>query len=57
MVFYDITGGNTVKSNAWVHLVVFYAYYCCKHGKYWFSKHIIGANTVNSSACVHKVVL
>jgi len=28
-----ITSENTVKSNAWVHLVVFYAYYWCKHGK------------------------
>ena len=34
-----ITGENTVNSNAWVHLVVFYAYY--------------GKNTENSNAWVH----
>jgi len=28
-----ITGENTVKSYACVHLVVFAAYYCWKHGK------------------------
>ena len=28
-----ITGENTVNSNACVYLVVFYAYYWCKHGK------------------------
>ena len=28
-----ITGDNTVISYAWVHLVVFYAYYWLKHGK------------------------
>jgi len=29
-----ITGENTVNSYAWVHLVVFYAYYLLKHCKY-----------------------
>jgi len=38
-----ITGENTVKSKACVHLVV--------------SRHITGENTVNSYACVHLVVL
>jgi len=28
-----ITSEHTVKSNAWVHLVVFYAYYLWKHRK------------------------
>jgi len=28
-----ITGENTVNSNAFVHLVVIYAYYWWKHGK------------------------
>jgi len=28
-----ITGENTVNSYAWVHLVLFYAYYWWKHGK------------------------
>ena len=51
-----ITGENTVKSNAWVYLVVFYAYYWWKHGKEWFSKQVTGENTVNRNACVHFVV-
>jgi len=58
-----ITDENTINSYAWIHFVVFYAYYWREPGKQlcmgtflWFSMHITDENTINSYAWIQLVV-